>query len=132
VRQLSTVILLRLLREVSTFDWPNDLIGQIQEVMQTPCNTPTAPEFNFKLRGEAAKHNEAILSKYIFNLRQALEANKDSLLGPRKEFKLTDVLSKVFGMHPLWPKFKSILEQGSNCRKPPINVPYKCTFGAPE
>jgi hypothetical protein len=31
---------------LSTFEGPNDLIEQIQEVMQTPCNTPTAPEFN--------------------------------------------------------------------------------------
>ena len=84
----------------STFDWPNDLIEQIQEVMQTPCNMPTAPEFNFELNDEAAKHNEAILSKYNFNLGQALKANKDSLLGPGQEFKPTDVLSRVFGMHP--------------------------------
>jgi hypothetical protein len=82
--------------------------------MQTPCNTLPAPEFNFKLSGEAAKHNKAILSKYNFNLGQALKASKDSPLGPGKEFKPTDVLSRVFGMHPLWPKFKSILEQGSD------------------
>jgi len=52
----------------STFDWPNDLIEQIREVMQTPCNTPTAPEFNFELSNEAAKHNKAILSKYKSDL----------------------------------------------------------------
>ncbi len=78
--------------------------------MQTLCNTPTAPEFNFKLSSEAAKYKEAILSKYNFDLGQVLKANKDSPLGPGKEVKPTDVLSKVFGMHPLWPKFKSILE----------------------
>jgi hypothetical protein len=71
---------------------------------------PTAPDFNFELSSEAAKHNKAILSKYNFDLGRALKANKDSPLGHRKEFKLTDILSKVFGMHPLWPKFKSILE----------------------
>jgi hypothetical protein len=49
--------------------------------MQTPCNTPTAPQFNFELSGEAAKHNKAILSKYNFDLGRALKANKDSLLG---------------------------------------------------
>jgi hypothetical protein len=52
----------------STFDWPNNLIEQIREVMQTPCNMPTTPEFNFKLSGEAAKHNKAILSKYKSDL----------------------------------------------------------------
>ncbi len=54
------------------------------------------------------------MSKYNFNLGQALEANKDSPLGTGKEFKPTDTLSIVFGMHPLWPKFKSILKQGKD------------------
>jgi hypothetical protein len=50
------------------------------------------PEFYFKLSSKAALHNLAILSKYEFNLNKALEANKDSLLGPGKEFKPTNKL----------------------------------------
>jgi hypothetical protein len=35
------------------FDWPNELIARIKQVMGTPCSTPSAPEFKFKLLEEA-------------------------------------------------------------------------------
>jgi hypothetical protein len=74
---------------------------------------PTPPKFSFKLLGEAALHNTAILSTYILNLRQALEANKDSPLGPMKEFKPSEELNKIFGLYPLWPRMQQILKNGS-------------------
>jgi hypothetical protein len=77
---------------VSTFDWSNNLINQIREVIHTPCDMPTPPEFSLKLTGEAAKQNINILSKYNFDLGRALESNKGLPLGPGKEFKLPNVL----------------------------------------
>jgi hypothetical protein len=56
---------------------------------------PTLPEFSFELNGKAALQNLAILSKYEFNLNKTLEANKKSPLGPGKEFRAPDKLSKV-------------------------------------
>ncbi len=32
------------------FDWPNNLIDHIKQVMGTPCSTPSAPEFNSRKR----------------------------------------------------------------------------------
>ena len=29
------------------FDWPNNLIDRIKQVMGMPCSTPSAPEFKF-------------------------------------------------------------------------------------
>ncbi len=46
------------------FDWPNKLIAHIKQVMGTPCNTPSAPEFKFELSEEVTKHNLAVLEKY--------------------------------------------------------------------
>ncbi len=40
-------------------DWPNNLISLIKNVMGTPCNMPSAPEFSFELSEleKAAIHN---------------------------------------------------------------------------
>jgi hypothetical protein len=69
---------------VSTFDWPNNLINQIREVMHTPCNTPMPPEFSFELTGEAALQYINILRKYNFDLGRALESNKVPRSAPGK------------------------------------------------
>ena len=95
------------------FDWPDDLIGRIKQVMGTPCSTPSAPEFKFELSEEATKQNLAVLEKYDFDLGQALEAQRDSPLGPGKAFKPPDILESVFGHHPLWQCMKDFLNDGS-------------------
>jgi hypothetical protein len=64
-----------------SFDWPVNLIAVI--IINKPCNTPTPPEFSFELNSGAALQNLAILSKYKFDLHKALDANKNSPLGPR-------------------------------------------------
>jgi hypothetical protein len=83
------------------FDWPNDLIDRIKQVMGTPCSTPSAPEFKFKISEEAMQHNLATLEKYEFDLGKALDAQHDSPLGPGMEFRPPDVLRSIFGLHPL-------------------------------
>ncbi len=74
------------------FDWPNSMISCIKRDLGTPCNTPSAPEFRFDLLEEAAKHNLEVLRNYDYDLGRALEAQKDSPLGPGKEFKPQDIL----------------------------------------
>ena len=56
------------------FDWPNDLLNRIKEVMASSCNTPSAPEFIFELSDEATKHNLAMFEKYDFSLEDILNA----------------------------------------------------------
>jgi hypothetical protein len=77
------------------------LIARIKQVMGTPCSMASAPEFKFKLSEEAMKHNLAVLKKYNYELGQALNAQRDSPLGPGKEFKPPDILRLVLGLHPL-------------------------------
>jgi hypothetical protein len=95
------------------FDWPNDLIDRIKKVLGTPCSTPLPPEFRFELTEDAMQHNLAVLEKYEFDLGQALEAQRDSPLGPGREFRPTDVLSTIFSHHPLWNRMEEILTRGS-------------------
>ena len=78
------------------FDWPNDLIDRIKQVMGTPCSTPSAPEFKFEISTDAMQHNPATLEKYEFDLGKALDAQHDSPLGPGMEFRPPDVLRSIF------------------------------------
>jgi hypothetical protein len=94
-------------------NWPNNLISLIKNVLGTPCDMPLDPEFSFKLSDEAAMHNLTVLRKYQFNLGKALEANKDSPLGPGIEFKPPNVLHKSFSLHLLWSYMEAILAHGS-------------------
>jgi hypothetical protein len=55
----------------------------------------------------------AVLAKIDYNLGLALKAQRDSPLGPGKEFKLPDVLQLVFGLHPLWQRMEDFLTHGS-------------------
>ncbi len=89
-------------------DWPNNLISLIKNVLSTPCDMPLAPDFSFELSNKAAMHNLTVLRKYQFNLGIALEANKDSPLGPGKEFKPPNVLHNFFGLHPFWSQMEAI------------------------
>jgi hypothetical protein len=89
------------------FDWPNDLIDRIKQVMGTPCSTPSAPEFIFKITEKAMQHNLATLAKYEFDLSKALDAQHDSPLGPGMEFRPADVLRSIFGLHPLWNRMEA-------------------------
>ncbi len=60
--------------EQRCFDWPNDLIDHIKQVMSSSCNTPSPPEFKFEMTEEATKHNLKVLEKYKFSLKKALDA----------------------------------------------------------
>jgi hypothetical protein len=84
-------------------NWLNNMISCIKQVLGTPCNTPSAPEFRFKLLEEAAKQNLEVLRKYNYDLGQALKAQKDSPLAqarnlsPRTSFDKSLVFSS-FGI----------------------------------
>jgi hypothetical protein len=54
-----------------------------------------------------------VLWKYQNDLSKALEANKSSPLGYGSEFRHPNELQKICGLHPLWPRMKQILIEGS-------------------
>ncbi len=103
-----------------SFDWPINLVAIIKKIINKPYNMPTLPEFSFEFNGKAALQNLAILSKHDFDLHKALDANKNSPLDPRSEFRAPDKLSKVFSLHPLWQRMKCILTDGS--KWPLVNI----------
>ncbi len=48
------------------------------------------------------------------SLKQALDTNKDSPLGMGSEFRKISTVKQIFKHHPIWPRMKSILANGSH------------------
>ena len=95
--------------------WPSNLIETIQEVVNIPCKKPAAPEFRFGMNLADAEMNFLTLTrKYGGDLSKALHAQRNSPLGYGSEFRQVNVLQKIFGKHPIWPRMRSILSEGSN------------------
>ena len=91
----------------------------IKEIISTPVPTPKEQLFKFKINKETAEHNWKILKKFP-NLGIALENQKDSALGYGSEFWSSSSLEKIFKFHPLWNKFKDILDNGVEFPLEPI------------
>ena len=94
------------------------MIDIIKEVVATHCNKPEEPEFKFdtstpEALQESAEKNWIVLAKHGLDLERALEAQQDSPLGYGSEFKPSNILESIFAKHPLWPRLKSILDNGS-------------------
>ena len=54
-----------------------------------------------------------MLRKYNYNVKTAIEAQKDSPLSYGSEFKATEILDPIFGLHPNWNRMRFILKNGS-------------------
>ena len=93
--------------------WPINLIHIIREIASTKSSRPEAPEFNFHLTKEAAEDNAKVLKKYENDLERAIRAQAKSPVGYGSEFRPTDQLVKLFGLHPCWTRMKAILNRGS-------------------
>ncbi len=93
--------------------FPANLINIIREIRKEKIPAPTAPEFVFELLSEAAEKNFMILKKYSFDLGQAIEAHRSSLLGYGSEFWPPATLRKIFWSHPLWQRMERLLFKGS-------------------
>ena len=64
--------------EQCRFDWPNDLIDRIKQVMSSSCTTPSPPEFKFEMTEGAIEHNLEVLEKHEFSLKKAWAQERSS------------------------------------------------------
>ena len=97
------------------------LVHCVQKAVDTPSATPKPTEFRFELTTEAAAHNWSILKRYDRSLSRALGAQSGSPLQPGSEFRDLRLLEPILGRHPLWPRIRSILEQGSEWALEPVS-----------
>jgi hypothetical protein len=92
---------------------PN-LIPNLRTLLGTPSKIYEPTSFVFELSNAAARHNDALLQANNYDLAEALEWNHKSPLAFGSEFRAVEDLAKVVGSHPLWPRLKEILSNGSN------------------
>jgi hypothetical protein len=93
--------------------FPLDIISVINEIRGQPISVPTEPEFFFDMTQEAAAKNFLMFKQYKFNLGRAIKVQTLSPLGYSSEFKMPQVLQKIFKNHPLWAKMERLLIKGS-------------------
>lgn len=75
---------------------------------------PTSPRFVFEFSRSAAEKNGRILQEFDWSLERALASQALSPLGPGSEFRRPEVISRILGRHPLWPRIESLLVDGSD------------------
>jgi hypothetical protein len=94
----------------STKDHP--FIRTLREILDNPGRQISAPPILFDFSIEAAKRNwETIIN--FGGLDELIKNSPFSPLSYGSEFKESRILEAIFHDHPLWPRFKSILDQGS-------------------
>ena len=97
------------------------LAQHVRRAVESPSATPKPTEFRFELLTEAAAHNWSVLKKHDRSLSRALEAQGGSPLQPGSEFRDLSLLEPILGRHPLWPRFRSILDSGSDWALDPVS-----------
>lgn len=108
-------------RRLDAATWPDDILSAVRNAVSSQPPAPKKPKFQFELTKEAAAKNLCVLSKYKLDLSAALEAQRDSPLGYGSEFRTVNVLSNIYGMHPVWPRMQSILLNGSSWPLEPLD-----------
>ncbi len=102
--------------------WPKNLTEVIARVLASPSERLRAPDFAFELTQEAAQKNFILLSKYNFNIKEALQSQRGTPLEYGSEFRKVEVLQELFGMHPNWGRLESILRRGSSWPMKELNT----------
>ena len=94
-------------------NWPENLIALISTVSNRPSPPLIPPLFSFELSTEAAQRNYCVLRKFG-SLEQAIEQQKDSPVGYGSEFRQPAQLEPILHLHPNWPHFRRLLQEGSD------------------
>jgi hypothetical protein len=95
----------------------------IADIVNKSVPTPSATAFQFQLTPEAAAHNTKVLSKYNYNLEQAIIADGNSPLRYGSEFRPLAVLEPLLKHHPNWPFIVELLSTGFTFIADPLSEP---------
>ncbi len=91
----------------------------IADILAIPSQTPSTSQFQFHLDHASAIHNGQILQAHNFDLGRAIRSDGNSPLRFGSEFRPVSVLEPLLGIHPLWPRIRALLLEGSHfCADP--------------
>ena len=93
--------------------WPADLIQKVTAIERLRLSELKPPPFAFALSLEAAHKNFCILRQYG-SIGEAISQNKNTPLAYGSEFRPASHLEPILRLHPNWPAFKRLIENGSN------------------
>jgi hypothetical protein len=96
------------------FKPPPWLLKAIQEVVDTPAPLPKAPPIKFATDEKSLAKNAELLEQFDFDLTELLDHFADTTLGYGSKFRPTEQLDKVFGGHPNFGFFRTVLKEGMN------------------
>jgi len=86
------------------------IIKQIHDDCPARLNPPL---FIFKRCPSAAQHNAKVLESHNFELNKVIQAQHPSQISYGSEFRPSSSLKRLLSDHPLWPRLKSILDEGA-------------------
>jgi hypothetical protein len=92
----------------------------IADILAIPSRTPSSSQFQFHLDHASAIHNGQILQAHNFDLGRALRSDGNSPLPFGSEFRPVPVLEPLLGIHPLWPRIRALLLEGSHFSADPL------------
>jgi hypothetical protein len=93
---------------------PAWIIPLIYEICSTTGHSLPASPFTFAITTEAASHNMSVIQRHNNNISNVLDAHQHTFLKYGSEFRPIRTLEKLLMHHHRWPKFKSIIENGSS------------------
>ena len=91
--------------------WPHNVLDQVKTAINESYPALQHSKFKFRINVESASQNWTFLSLFP-NLGEALINDKDSFTKYGSEFRPIVTLQKIFGLHPLWHRLKSIMTFG--------------------
>ena len=90
------------------------LLRVISQILHSKPPKIHSPPFVFEPTVEAARQNFQVLQQHDMNLDAALSSGPLSPNSFGSEFRDTAILEPLYGIHPDWPKMKSILDFGTS------------------
>jgi hypothetical protein len=92
----------------------------LSDIVAWSSPAPAPTEFRFEWSDSAARHNLHILQRYDMDLDRAIRAQPFSSLSLGSEFRPVSVLAPLCQHHPLWPRVRQYLTNGTECTMAPL------------
>ena len=102
--------------------WPDNGLDIIQDIANLPSQSVKQSKFRFDVSETAATHNIEYLQKFDYDLRAALESDKDSFTSPGSKFRPVPILEPLLKHHPLWHRLKRHLLHGIDFPLHPLST----------
>lgn len=96
------------------------MITMIREIVDSKQDPPKKSIFKFENSNKAAQHNGRILESCNYVCEKVLHKQRGTNIFYGSKFRNISTLSKLFGYHDNWIRFKLFLSEGTDTTFTPI------------